>query len=319
MNIIKLFSKSAFLILLTTLVACETGENVGAGVDATGQSEDNIGLENEEITPEDGTIAQADDATGQSEVDGAVEDETIGNEDPLTEDDMSEENVTTEEVAEDTDQLLGQTVTIRSNALETIEPTTFVVSDQEFFGGENIVIVNATGTPFELPEEDTEVQITGKVTRFVLANIESVYDLDLNPDLYVDYNNQPAIIAQSLALAPDPGEVAENPTQYYGETLAVTGEVEQMYGVNTFTLDDEQLFGGEELLVIVPDIAEVISDGETVAVTGELRSFVVADLETDYDLTWDLDVQRELEAEYSDRPILVADQVYPSAIPGVAK
>ena len=317
MNITKLFSKSAFLILLTTLVACDNGQNVGAGVDATGQSEDSIGLD-EEITPEDG-IAQADGATGQSEVDGAVEDETIGDEDPLTQDDMSEENVTTEEVAEETDRLIGQTVTIRSNALETIEPTTFVVSDQEFFGGENIVVVNATGTPFELPEGDTEIQMTGKVTRFVQANIESVYGLDLDPNLYVDYNDRPAIIAESLAIAPEPGEVAENPTQYYGETLAVTGEIEEMYGVNTFTLDDEELFGGEELLVIVPNIAEVVSDGETVAVTGELRSFVVADLETDYDLTWDLDVQRELEAEYSDRSVLVADRVYPSAIPGVAK
>ena len=42
-----------------------------------------------------------------------------------------------------------------------------------------------------------------------------------------------------------------------------------------------------------------IKDGETVATTGELRSFVVAD----YDLTWDLDVQQELEAEYSERPV----------------
>ncbi len=319
MNLIKLFSKSAFLILLTTLVACDNGQNVGAGVDATGQSEDNIGLENEEITPEDETLAQADDATGQSDVDGAVEDETLVEEDPLVDEEMSEENVTTEEVAEDTDQLLGQTVTIRSDALEIIEPSTFVVSDQEFFGGEDIVVVNATGTPFELAEDDTEVQITGKVTKFVQANIDSVYDLDLDPDLYVDYNDKPAIIAESLALAPDAGEVAENPTQYYGETLAVTGEVEEMYGVNTFTLDEEELFGGEDLLVIVPNIAEVISDGEKVAVTGELRSFVVADLERDYDLTWDLDVQEQLEAEYSERPVLVADQVYPSAIPGAAK
>ena len=320
MKLIKLFSKSAFIILLTTfLVACESGENVGAGVDATGQSEDNIGLENEEVTIEDETFAQAEDATGQSEVEGAVEDETLIEEDPLTQEEMSEENVTTEEVAEETDQLLGQTVTIRSNALEVIEPDTFLISDQEFIGGEDIVVVNASGEVFALPEDDTEVQITGKVTRFVQANIESIYDLDLDPDLYVDYDRKPAIIAESLALAPEPGEIAEDPTQYYGETLAVTGEVEEVYNANTFTLDEEELFGGDDLLVVVPNITEIISDGETVAVTGELRSFVIADLETDYDLTWDLDVQEQLEVEYSDRPVLVVDQIYPSAIPGAAK
>ena len=318
MNLTKLFSKSAFLILLTTsLAACEGRENVGAGVDVS-QSEDSIALENEDIGLED-EIAQAEGATGQSEVEGAVEDETIMDEDPLMQDEMSEENVTTEEVAEETDRLLGQTVTIRSDALEVIEPATFLISDQEFFGGEDIVVVNASGEVFELPEDDIEVQITGKVTRFIQANIESIYDLDFDPDLYVDYADKPAIIAESLALAPEPGEIAEDPTQFYGETLAVTGEVEEMYGVNTFTLDEEELFGGEDLLVIVPNITEVISDGETVAVTGELRSFVVADLETDYDLTWDLDVQEQLEVEYSDRPVLVADQVYSSAIPEAAK
>ena len=315
MNLTKLFSISTFSILLSTLlIACQTEDNVSTGIDATGQSEENIALEDETVL-EDETIAQAEDATGQSEVEGAVE------EDPLAEEDIleTEENVTTEEVAENTNELLGQTVTIRSNALEIIEPATFVISDQEFFGGEDIVVVNASGEIFELPEGDTEVQITGKVARFVQANIESIYDLELDPDLYVDYSDSPAIIAESLALAPEPGEVAEDPTQYYGETLAVTGEVEEMYGVNTFTLDDEELFGGEELLVVVPNITELISDGETVAVTGELRSFVIADLETDYDLTWDLDVQEQLEVEYSDRPVLVADQVYPSAIPGRAK
>ena len=231
-----------------------------------------------------------------------------------------EENVTTEEVAEDTEDLIGQTVTIRSNALEQIEPAAFTVADQEFFGGEDIVVVNATGAPFVLPEDDTEVQVTGEVAQFVLADIESEYRLDLDPNLYVEYSDKPAIIAQSLAIAPEPGEIAEDPSQYYGETLAVTGEIETVYGENTFTLDEEELFGGEDLLVIVTNPTEApIEDGESVAATGELRSFVIADLERDYDLTWDLDVQEQLEVEYSERPVLVVEQVYPSAIPSAAK
>ena len=232
----------------------------------------------------------------------------------------AEENVTTEEVAENADDLIGQTVTIRSDAIEQIEPSTFTVADQEFFGGEDIVIVNASGTPFELPTDDTEVQVTGEVTQFVLADIERDYNLGLDPDLYVDYTDRPAIIAESLAIAPEPGEIAEDPAQYYGETLAVTGEIETVYGENTFTLDEDELFGGEDLLVVVNNPTEApIQDGETVATTGVLQAFVVADLERDYDLTWDLDVQEQLEAEYSQRPVLVVDQVYPSAIPGAAK
>lgn len=129
------------------------------------------------------------------------------------------------------------------NFQNTIEPATFSVADQEFFGGENIVVINATGTPFALPnEEDTDA------------------------------------------------------------------------------LNEDELFGGEDLLVIATNPTEAaIENGETVAATGELRSFVVADLERDYDLTWDLDVQQQLEAEYTERPVLVVDRVYSSAIPESAK
>lgn len=291
MNLNKLFSRSTFLLLVAVfLVSCDRGSNVTSGVDTT----------------------------GQSEVEGAVEDET-----PL-EDDISqeEENVTTEEVAEETDKLIGQTVTIRSDALETVEPYTFTVADQELFGGENIIVVNASGEVFDLPEDDTEVQVTGEVAKFVVADIDSNYGLNLNPDLYTEYSDRPAIIAESLAPAPEPGEIAQDPTQYYGQTLAVTGEVEDIYDPSTFTLDEDELFGGEDLLVVMPNSINSttsVQDGETVAVTGVLRAFTVADLEKDHDLTWDLDVQEQVEAEYSQRPVLVVDKIYPSAIPEGAK
>ncbi|BAY92737.1 hypothetical protein NIES3275_47740 [Microchaete diplosiphon NIES-3275] len=58
-----------------------------------------------------------------------------------------------------------------------------------------------------------------------------------------------------------------------------------------------------------------VNEGEKVAVTGVLRPFVVAELERDYDLNWDLTLQKQLEAEYSNKPVLVANEVYPSAIP----
>ncbi|MEO1341809.1 MAG: hypothetical protein AAFV28_11865 [Cyanobacteria bacterium J06635_13] len=44
-----------------------------------------------------------------------------------------------------------------------------------------------------------------------------------------------------------------------------------------------------------------------------MRPFVKAEFEQDYDLTWDLDVEREIEAEYTEKPVLVVDSIYPSA------
>lgn len=230
-------------------------------------------------------------------------------------------NVGTEEIVDNTNRYIGKTVTVRSEPLQKLGPNTFTVSDEEFFGNEPILVVNASGAPFVLPTEaDTEVQVTGEVRQFVVADVERNYNLGLEPNLYRDYENKPAIIAQSIALAPEPGEITQNPQQYYGKTLAVTGEVESAEaGTGIFKLDEEQLFGASDLLVIRTNPsttnAAAIDDGEKVAVTGVLRPFIVADLERDYDLTWDLDVKRKLEAEYSQKPVLVADGVYPSAIP----
>jgi hypothetical protein len=232
-------------------------------------------------------------------------------------------NVSTEEVAENTNEYIGQIVTVRSEPIEKISPNTFTIEDEQFFGSEPILVVNATGEPFVFPEEGTEIQVTGEVRNFVIADVEREYNLGLEESAYVDYENQPALIARSIAIAPEPGQLTSNPEQYYGKPLAVTGEVEEIQGANAFTLDEDQLFGGQELLVLraTPTASNqaAIQDGEKVAVTGVLRPFVVAELERDYDFNWDTGIQQQLEAEYRDRPVLVAEEVYPSAIPDNAQ
>ncbi|WP_193200344.1 hypothetical protein [Nostoc sp. MG11] len=230
---------------------------------------------------------------------------------------VPETNVTTEEVVDNTNQLIGKTVTVRSTPIRKIGPSTFTISDKQFFGAEPILVVNASGKVFNLPTDpNTPIQATGQVRKFVIADINRDYKLGLGPNLYKEYENQPAIIAQSLALAPKPGEITTNPQLYYGKVIAVTGEVENIRNANLLTLDEDKLFGGQDLLVIRPKTPKAtVNEGETVAVTGVLRPFVVAEIEREYDLTWDLTLQKQLEAEYRNKPVLVANEVYPSAIP----
>ncbi|BAY65671.1 hypothetical protein NIES22_57780 [Calothrix brevissima NIES-22] len=230
---------------------------------------------------------------------------------------VPENNVTTEEVADNTNQLIGKTVTVRSTPIRKLGPSTFTVSDKQFFGTEPIIVVNASGRVFNLPTDpNTPIQVTGQVNKFVIADINRNYNLGLDPNLYKEYESQPAIIAQSIALAPKPGEITTNPNLYYGKNLAVTGEVENIRNASSFTLDEDKLFGGQDLLVIRAGTPQgTVNKGEKVAVTGVLRPFVVAELERDYNLNWDLTLQKQLEAEYSNKPVLVANEVYPSAIP----
>ncbi len=146
------------------------------------------------------------------------------------------------------------------------------------------------------------------------------------PNLYRDYESKPAIIAQSIALAPEPGQVGQNPQQYYNRQIAVTGEIGDVKNPTLFTLDEDQLLGTQDLLVLNarprqnaanPNL--VVTKGDKIAVTGVVRPFVVADLERDYKFNWDQGLVRTLEAEYRNRPVLVADGLYPSEIPQAAK
>ena len=43
--------------------------------------------------------------------------------------------------------------------------------------------------------------------------------------------------------------------------------------------------------------------------SGILRPYVIAELEEEYELTWDLNLIEQLEAEYSQLPVLVADLI----------
>lgn len=224
-------------------------------------------------------------------------------------------NVTTEEVANNTSELMGKTVTVRSEPKDKVGPTSFTVSDEKFFGNESILVVNASGEAFTLPEDDDlEIQVTGEVSNFAIADIERKYNLKLDKQYYVEYENKSAIIARSIALSPDPGDITKNPEKYYNKRLAVTGEVEEIQNANTFTLEEEKLFGATDLLVLNPKPETAVKDDETVAVTGVLRPFVAAEFEREYDLGWDLQLKEKLEAEYKTKPVFVADSVYPSAI-----
>lgn len=222
----------------------------------------------------------------------------------------ADNNVTAEEVAGQTAAVEGQVVTIRSDIVKQVDESAFTV--QEIAPGDEILVINISGKPFVLPEEALEVQVTGEVQTFGQVDIERDYNLVLDPDVYAEFEGKPALLAKSLALAPEPGDVTQNPEKFYDREIAVEGEVEDIIAPSTFTLDEERLFGATDLLVIGVPVTKAL-DGETVVVTGKLRQFILTEFERDYDLTWDLDIKKKLEAEYSDKPVFVADSLYPNA------
>lgn len=221
-------------------------------------------------------------------------------------------NVSTEEIADKTNALLGKPVTVRSEVEKKVGANSFTIGDEKLFGSEKILVINASGAPTVLPD-DVELQVTGTVAKLVVADIERDYKLNLEPELEAEFRDKPVIIAQSIALAPEPGEVTKNPSAFYNKTIAVKAEVEDIISPTSFTLDEDKLTSTQDLLVFNTTPGQTVKDGQEVVVTGVLRPFVVADFERDYDLNWDLTMQRKLEAEYSQKPALVTKSVFPAA------
>jgi len=220
----------------------------------------------------------------------------------------------TSEITENTHEFIGNSVTLKSRVIQKVGLSSFTVSDARFFRGEPLVVINASGVPFNLPlDENIKIQVTGQVRNLVIPKIEQEFNLNIQDESYKDYINKPVIIARYLVLAPQPGQITQHPEQYYRRRVAVTGKVENIRSPVLLTLHENQLFGGQDLLVLLkasPKIA--INQDRTVSIIGEVRPFVIAEIEKDYDFTWDLNVKRQLEAEYGNRPILLAETVYPS-------
>ncbi|MBE9098293.1 hypothetical protein [Vacuolonema iberomarrocanum] len=225
---------------------------------------------------------------------------------------------TTHEVISDSiESFIGETVSVQGEVRERIDDASFLLEDERpFFGGEDIIVISV-GEPITLLNGDeSDLYVTGEVRQLAIADFAREYGLQLNPDLYAEYENLPVIIAQSIIPLLSPGELTRDPERYYNQQVMVSGEVDDRVSSTVFTLDEEQVFGGEDLLVIRQQTTIAIAEDEDVVVTGVLRPYVEAEFERDYDLNWDLSTQETLEAEYREKPVFVADDIQRSDLSG---
>ncbi|MBV6625969.1 MAG: hypothetical protein KI793_24065 [Rivularia sp. (in: Bacteria)] len=224
--------------------------------------------------------------------------------------------ISVSKIAREKDDLIGKFVTIRSKYIEKLGPTSFAIRKRKFFiKSKPVIIINASGKVFDLPsEKDTEVQVTGTVRQLDIPKLEKEFNLRLQDKAYEDYEKATAIVAQHIALAPEVNDIADKPAKYYNRRLALTGEIESIKNPKMFTLDEDDLLGEQDLLVLNPTPAMAVNNGQTVAVTGVIRPFLLAELEKDYKFTWDSGLRKEMELQYKGRPVLIADTVYPSRI-----
>jgi uncharacterized protein YdeI (BOF family) len=107
------------------------------------------------------------------------------------------------------------------------------------------------------------------------------------------------------------GKLAKDAKKYYGQKVSVNAEVEDVLSPNAFTLDEDSLFAGPDVLVLVPKgVADQLRHDQKVIVRGTVRPYIVAEL--DRDLKWFEDgkiVTRKTDIDWEKRPVVIADAV----------
>jgi hypothetical protein len=104
------------------------------------------------------------------------------------------------------------------------------------------------------------------------------------------------------------GKLARDAKDYYGRTVTVKAEVENVYDSRSFTLDEDSVFAGPDVLVLVPSgMTADLRHDQVVMVTGKVRQYVTSELERDYD--WFKNgklVTTKTDVDFKLRPVLVA-------------
>lgn len=194
----------------------------------------------------------------------------------------AQEGETIEEIEEDTSEYVGKTVTVSGEIARQVSPRAFIIQDDDFLGGEDVLVVSATEAPLI---EGTLARVTGTVRVLTTAEVEREYGFDLEPELEVELRDRPVIVATATALTPRLDTITDKPAPFLGRLVTITGEVERVIGPNAFTLDNEQdILAEEDLLIVSATPLADIEEGSRVQVTGIVAQVTTTELEREFDL-----------------------------------
>jgi hypothetical protein len=249
-------------------------------------------------------------------------------------------------LAKEAKNFYGQTVTVKAEVEDILDNRTFTLDEDAILAGPDVLVVVPKGSTTGLKHDDV-VTVTGTVRPFVQAELERDYDWFkdgkiLKKGVKVDYKTRPVLIATSVMTADgrdltmaktadvhssygstmppvgrasldtiSAGKLARDAKKFYGQTVTVRAEVEDVLDDHTFTLDEDDILAGPDVLVVVPKgTAQGLMHDQVVTVTGTVRPFVQAELERDYD--WFKDgkiLTKGVKIDYKTRPVLIAHSV----------
>jgi hypothetical protein len=118
----------------------------------------------------------------------------------------------------------------------------------------------------------------------------------------------PIMRTQPEGLKVSVGDLEEHPTRYIGQTINVTGEVDDVFGPRLFKIDEPNWadLDGEILVFLPTNLAALVRKDDRVTVTGTMKQFPQS--QVDRELGW-LESAPQDNARLASRPVLMASRV----------
>lgn len=118
----------------------------------------------------------------------------------------------------------------------------------------------------------------------------------------------PMVQSRPAGMSVSIDDLERQPTRYVGQTIHVSGEVEDVFGPRLFKIDEQDWadLDGEVLVYLPSDLAALVRDGDRVTVTGTMRRFAAAEFERT--MPW-LVRDRAADLPFATRPALEASRI----------
>jgi hypothetical protein len=107
------------------------------------------------------------------------------------------------------------------------------------------------------------------------------------------------------------GAIAAHPQFFYGSVVSVSAEVEDKLSAQAFTLDEDAIGAGPDVVVIAPRAVRGLEEDQNLRVVGYLQPLVVTEFERDYgwfDSNW-FNGTMGVEVDVHQRPVLIASSI----------
>lgn len=106
-----------------------------------------------------------------------------------------------DEILDNPTEYIGEKVRLRGEVTEVVAPNSFKVDLDGWIGGDEILVVNGTGGEVHLGAGDM-VDVIGPVRLFTTSQVEREIENDLVDKMYIDFENQPIIVAKEISILP---------------------------------------------------------------------------------------------------------------------